>query len=271
MVVATLLSMILGELIPKNMAIADPYRIGRALARPQLIFTAVFKPVVIGLNGFSNWVLGLFGIEAKEELSGARTPAELQSLLARSAQQGTMDAKTAKFLARTLAFSERTAADVMTPRIKVEMIEDEAPLPALIDQARRTGFSRFLVFGEDSDDVLGAVHVKKAVSVPREKRDELVAGTIMQDVIRVPETVQLDDLIGELREAPLQMAVVVDEYGGTAGMVTLEDLVEEIVGEVADEHDRTSPGVLQTATCPHTRTMIIGISFDSASSSSFRG
>lgn len=247
MVVATLLSMILGELIPKNMAIADPYRIGRALARPQLIFTAVFKPVVMGLNGFSNWVLGLFGIEAKEELSGARTPAELQSLLARSAQQGTMDAKTAKFLARTLSFSERTAADVMTPRIKVEMIEDEAPLPALIDLARRTGFSRFLVIGEDADDVLGAVHVKKAVSVPRERRDELVAGTIMQDVIRVPETVQLDDLIGELREAPLQIAVVVDEYGGTAGMVTLEDLVEEIVGEVADEHDRTSPGVLQTA------------------------
>ena len=103
------------------------------------------------------------------------------------------------------------------------------------------------MIGEDADDVLGAVHVKKAVSVPRERRDELVAGTIMQDVIRVPETVQLDDLIGELREAPLQIAVVVDEYGGTAGMVTLEDLVEEIVGEVADEHDRTSPGVLQTA------------------------
>jgi CBS domain containing-hemolysin-like protein len=247
MVVATLLSMLVGELIPKNLSIARSMQVGRALARPQLIFTAVFRPVIFILNGFSNRVLHLFGMEAKEEISGARTPDELSSLVRRSAEMGTLDEKTATFVDRTLRFSDRTAADVMTPRIRMESIEADEPLDAVIDIARRTGYSRFPVIGDSPDDVRGVLHVKKAVAVPRAKRAELVAATIMTDVGRVPETVHLDQLLGELRSASLQVAMVVDEYGGTAGMVTLEDLVEEIVGEVSDEHDRVTPGVLQTA------------------------
>ncbi|MGO3151608.1 MAG: hemolysin family protein [Galactobacter sp.] len=247
MIVATFLSMLLGELIPKNLVIAEPLRIGRYLAGPQLVFTAVFKPIVLLLNGFANKVLHLMGIEAKEELSGARTPAELSSLLKRSAQLGTVEADTARFLERTLVFGERSAADVMTPRIRMETVQAEDPLDEVIETARRSGYSRFLVIDESPDEVRGVVHVKKAVSVPRDRRDELVAATIMSDVASVPETVHLDDLIGVLRTANLQMAVVLDEYGGTAGMVTLEDLVEEIVGDVADEHDRRPAGVLQSA------------------------
>lgn len=247
MVFATLLSMVLGELIPKNLAIADPFRIGRMLARPQLVFTAVFKPAVVVLNGFANWILHRFGLEAKEEISGARTPEELTSLINRSAMLGTVDEGTARFLSRTLHFSERTASDVMTPRIRMQSVHVNDSLPTVIETARRTGFSRFPVIGDSSDDVLGVAHVKKAVSVPRDRRSELVAANIMSEIAQVPETVHLDDLIGELREANLQLAVVLDEYGGTAGIVTLEDLVEEIVGDVADEHDRTQPGVLQTA------------------------
>jgi CBS domain containing-hemolysin-like protein len=247
MVVATLLSMLVGELIPKNLSIARSMQIGRALARPQLVFTAVFRPVIFVLNGFSNRVLHLFGMEAKEEISGARTPDELSSLVRRSAEMGTLDEKTATFVDRTLRFSDRTAADVMTPRIRMESIEADEPLDTVIDIARRTGYSRFPVIGDSPDDVRGVLHVKKAVAVPRAKRPELVAATIMTDVGRVPETVHLDQLLGELRSASLQVAMVVDEYGGTAGMVTLEDLVEEIVGEVSDEHDRVTPGVLQTA------------------------
>ncbi|MDI3329985.1 MAG: hemolysin family protein [Micrococcus sp.] len=247
MMVATLLSMLVGELIPKNLSIARSMQIGRALARPQLVFTAVFRPVIFILNGFSNRVLHLFGMEAKEEISGARTPEELSSLVRRSAEMGTLDEKTATFVDRTLRFSDRTAADVMTPRIRMESIEADEPLDSVIDIARRTGYSRFPVIGDSPDDVRGVLHVKKAVAVPRAKRRELVAATIMTDVGRVPETVHLDQLLGELRSASLQVAMVVDEYGGTAGMVTLEDLVEEIVGEVSDEHDRVTPGVLQTA------------------------
>jgi CBS domain containing-hemolysin-like protein len=247
MMVATLLSMLVGELIPKNLSIARSMQIGRTLARPQLVFTAVFRPVIFILNGFSNRVLHLFGMEAKEEISGARTPEELSSLVRRSAEMGTLDEKTATFVDRTLRFSDRTAADVMTPRIRMESIEADEPLDSVIDIARRTGYSRFPVIGDSPDDVRGVLHVKKAVAVPRTKRPELVAATIMTDVGRVPETVHLDQLLGELRSASLQVAMVVDEYGGTAGMVTLEDLVEEIVGEVSDEHDRVTPGVLQTA------------------------
>lgn len=247
MVLATLLSMVLGELIPKNLAIAAGLPLGRLLARPQLIFTAVFKPFIFLLNGFSNRVLHLFGMEAKEEISGARTPEELNSLLRRSAELGTLDRDTARFLSRTLVFSERTAADVMTPRIRMETVHADDPLDDVIEASRRTGFSRFPVIGDSPDDILGVCHVKKAVAVPRKKREGLVAGTIKTDVVSVPETVHLDDLITELREANLQMAVVLDEYGGTAGVVTLEDLVEEIVGEVSDEHDPVKPGVLQSA------------------------
>lgn len=247
MVIATLLSMLIGELIPKNLAIAEPMRLGRLLARPQLLFTAVFKPAIIMLNGFSNKVLQRMGLEAKEEISGARSPEELSSLVRRSAKMGTLDERTATFLDRTLRFADRTAADVMTPRIRMETIGADDSITAVLDLARSTGYSRFPVIGESSDDIRGVLHVKKAVAIPRERREGLTAGSVMTDFIQVPETVHLDQLLTELRAAPLQVAVVLDEYGGTAGMVTLEDVVEEIVGEVADEHDRVTPGVLQTA------------------------
>lgn len=247
MAFATLLSMLIGELVPKNMAIALSFQVGKALARPQLIFTAVFKPAIVVLNGFSNKVLNIFGLEAKEEISGARTPAELASLVRRSAQMGTLDAGTANFIDRTLKFSGRTAADVMTPRIRVETIDGHQPVSDIVEAARRTGYSRFPVIGESADDIRGVVHIKKAIAVPSDRRANLEAGAIMTDVLRVPETIHLDALLAELREGNLQLAVVLDEYGGTAGITTLEDLVEEIVGEVADEHDKVRPGLLQSA------------------------
>ena len=247
MVLATLLSMLLGELVPKNMAIALAFPVGRALAGPQLVFTTIFKPAILVLNGFSNKVLNVFGLEAKEEISGARTPAELASLVRRSAAMGTLDAGTANFIARTLNFSTRTAADVMTPRIRLETIDADQPVSDIVDAARRTGYSRFPVIGESADDIRGLVHVKKAVAVPWDRRQNLEAGAIMTEVLRVPETIHLDALLAELREGNLQLAVVLDEYGGTAGIATLEDLVEEIVGEVADEHDKVRPGLLQSA------------------------
>src|SRR5699024_7741204 len=120
-------------------------------------------------------------------------------------------------------------------------------LNAVLAYARSTGFSRFPVTEGHADEIRGVLHIKKAIAVPKTKRSHLTAATIASDMVRVPESVNLDTLIADLREAPFQMALVVDEYGGTAGVVTIEDLVEEIVGEVADEHDRISPGVLQSA------------------------
>lgn len=246
MIIGTGLSMLIGELVPKNLSLAKAMPVARVLARPQLVFTAIFRPIIAGLNNFSNWILSLFGLAAKEELSGARTPEELSSLVRRSAEMGTLDVKTASFVDRTLKFTERTAADVMTPRMDMETVEADQRLDEVLAFAKSTGFSRFPVTEGQPDDIRGVLHIKKAIAVPKEKRSQLTAATIASDVVRVPEAVTLDTLITDLREAPFQMAVVVDEYGGTAGVVTLEDLVEEIVGEVADEHDRITPGVLQS-------------------------
>lgn len=247
MIIGTALSMLIGELIPKNLSLARAMPVARVLARPQLIFTMMFRPIIVGLNSFSNWILGLFGMATQEELSGARTPEELSSLVRRSAEMGTLDVRTAAFVDRTLKFSARTAADVMTPRMDMESVEADQNLNAVLAYARSTGFSRFPVTEGHADEIRGVLHIKKAIAVPKAKRSQLTAATIASDMVRVPESVNLDTLIADLREAPFQMALVVDEYGGTAGVVTLEDLVEEIVGEVADEHDRISPGVLQSA------------------------
>jgi len=245
--VATLLSMVIGELVPKNFAIARPLAVARFVMPLQAGFTAVFKPAVILLNGSANGMLRAMGVEPKEELSGARTADELSSLVRHSASAGKLEADTATLLDRTLRFSEHTAGDVMTPRTRIESIHRLAPASEVLELAGTTGFSRFPVIDEDRDDVVGVVHVKQAIGVPRAKRDEVPVAALAEDPVRVPETMHLDHLLEELRTQGFQMAIVVDEYGGTAGLVTLEDLVEELVGEVADEHDRAQAGVMGTA------------------------
>ena len=242
--IATILSMVIGELIPKNFALSIPHRTARLVMPFQTAFTTVFRPAVLLLNNTANGVLRLFGIEPKEELSGARSPEELASLLRRSASEGKLEEDTATLLGRTLAFSERTATDVMTPRLRISTLEPSDTARAVLELARRTGYSRFPVVGESVDDVLGIVHVKNAMAVPGEKRAEVPVSALMSPPLRVPETMPLDNLLTELRGRGFQLAIVVDEYGGTAGIATLEDLVEELVGEVADEHDRSRAGVI---------------------------
>jgi len=244
--IATLLSMIVGELVPKNIALAVPLKTAQLVMPLQIGFTAVFRPAVSLLNNTANGILRAVGIEPKEELSGARTAEELSSLVRRSAMEGTLERDTATLLSRTLAFSDLTAQDVMTPRPRVASIERGATALDVIALARRTGYSRFPVINEGIDDVVGLVHVKQAVAVPREKRADVPAGALASEALRVPETMRLDGLLAELRGRGYQMAVVVDEYGGTSGVTTLEDLVEELVGEVSDEHDRTKADVVRS-------------------------
>lgn len=246
-VIATVLSMIVGELVPKNFALALPQATARIVIPFQTLFTTVFKPVVLVLNGLSNAVLRGFGLEPKEELSGARSAEELSSLLRRSASEGALESDTATLLGKTLAFSELSASDVMTPRLRIEALEPGDSARAVLELARKTGFSRFPVTEDGLDDVVGIVHVKNAISVPRERRNDVPVSALMIEPLRVPDTMSLDALLAELRGKGLQMAIVVDEYGGTAGIATLEDLVEELVGEVADEHDRTRAGVVSSA------------------------
>lgn len=246
MLFATVLSMILGELVPKNFALALPRATAKLVVPFQVAFTTVFKPAIMLLNGSANGILRSMGIEPKEELSGARTAEELSSLVRRSASAGVLEADTASLLDRSLTFARLSADDVMTPRPSMHAIAAGDSAEDVIQLARRTGHSRFPVYDDDLDDITGVVHLKAAVSVPRDRRTEVPVGALATEPLRVPETVHLDVLISELRAKGYQLAIVVDEYGGTAGIVTLEDLVEEIVGEVSDEHDRSRAGVVRS-------------------------
>ncbi|AKT51420.1 hemolysin family protein [Arsenicicoccus sp. oral taxon 190] len=241
MVLATLGSMIAGELVPQFLGLSAPLATAKVVAGPVRVFGFVAKPLITVLNGSANAFLRRIGIEPQEELSAARTPQELASMVRRSAEAGTIDQDIARLLTRSLDFGERTADDVMTPRVRCETIERTATVADVLTLARRTGHSRFPVIGEDLDDVDGVVHVKRALAVPHERRQEVPVSALMVDALHVPETIRLDPLLLLLRRQSFQMAVVVDEYGGTSGVVTLEDVIEEIVGEVADEHDRRGP------------------------------
>lgn len=246
MTTATVLSMILGELVPKNFALALPLATAKLVIPFQTLFTTVFKPAILGLNGSANAVIRSMGIEPKEELSGARTAEELSSLVRRSAIAGMLEADTATLLDRSLTFSRLTAGDVMTARPSMHAVSAGDSADDVIQLAMRTGHSRFPVYDDSLDDITGVVHLKAAVSVPRERRADVPAAALATEPLRVPETVHLDALLAEIRSRGYQMAIVIDEYGGTAGVVTLEDLVEEIVGEVLDEHDRSRAGIVRS-------------------------
>ncbi|KRD41272.1 hypothetical protein ASE38_16780 [Cellulomonas sp. Root930] len=240
-------SMVVGELIPKNLAISRPLPTARMVAPLQRGFTSALRPLIVAFNGSANALLRSVGVEPREELSGGRSPQELAALVRRSAEVGTLDESTATLLTNSIEFTELTAVDVMTDRLRLVVVRREDPASDVIDLARRTGHSRFPVIGDSSDDIVGLVHLRRAIAVPYERRAEVPAAALMVDAPRVPETVHLGPLLVELREQGLQMAVVVDEYGGTSGVVTLEDVVEELVGDVADEHDRRRTSTARSA------------------------
>ena len=245
MFIATLFSTLIGELVPKKLALTLPLETNKFVVRIQLAFTWITGWMLVLLNTVGNAIVRLFGIEPKEELSSSRTADELSSLVRRSAMMGALDAQTATLLTKTLALSQLTAADVMTPRPRMFTVNRDETVEDLVALTNKTGHSRFPVIDGDSDSVLGIAHVKQAASVPREKRSEVPVGAILVEAMRVPETMGLEALMVELRAKGLQLAIVVDEYGGTAGLVTLEDLVEELVGELADEHDRAKAGIIR--------------------------
>jgi CBS domain containing-hemolysin-like protein len=238
LIIANVISMLFGELVPKNLAIARPIGTARAVAGAQIRFSSSLRWFITLLNGAANWLVRRLGIEPADELASARSPQELGSLVRTSAEHGTIDAGTATLLDRSLRFGDRSAEELMTPRVQVESLPTDATVLDLIELTRRTGYSRFPVHEGDLDDVRGVVHVKQAFSVPVDQRGTTSVNKLALPVQTVPESLDGDTLLERLRESGLQLAVVVDEYGGTAGLVTLEDLVEEIVGDVRDEHDR---------------------------------
>lgn len=237
LIISTVLTMLFGELVPKNFAIALPLATARATQRPMRLFTAVNTYPIRFLNGAANALVRRLGIEPQEELRSARSSTELASLIARSADEGTLDADTAELMERSVEFGTRTAGEIMTPRMRTLSLELNDRAQAIIDLTRSSGHSRFPVLDEE-DNVAGTVHVKHAVALPVHERSTTKVKHLMAKPIVVPDSLRLDPLLQLLREDGFQMAVVLDEYGGHAGIVTLEDVIEEIVGDISDEHDR---------------------------------
>ena len=249
LVVVNAFSMVFGELIPKNATLADPMRTAGFVAPLLMAFTVVLKPVILLLNNTANLVLHRMGIEPAEEISGTRSAGELAALVRHSAEEGSLDPSTATLLTRSIGLGALTAVDVMTDRGRLHVLDEADTADAVVALARTTGHSRFPVIGEGADDVLGIVHLRRVIAVPYERRASVpvTSSSLMTPAPRVPETMPLASLLVELRNQGSQMAVVVDEYGGTAGVVTLEDAIEEIVGDVADEHDRRRVGARSVA------------------------
>jgi CBS domain containing-hemolysin-like protein len=243
LLLATGVQMVFGELVPKNIAMSRPVRTVLWTVMPLLMFTKVARRMSAVLNGSANRLLRLVGVEPVEELRSARTPEELASIVRRAGAHGGLGSETAALLERSLSFSSKTAADVMTPRTRLRTVSASAPVTTVIEATRETGHSRFPVVGDSIDDIRGLMHVKQAVAVPQLDRSTTQVQQVMAKPVLVPPSIALDPLLHLLQQRGLQLAVLVDEYGGTAGIVTFEDLVEELVGDVVDEHDSPAPGI----------------------------
>ncbi|MFD5627316.1 MULTISPECIES: hemolysin family protein [unclassified Streptomyces] len=233
---STVFLMVVGELVPKNWAISSPVAVAKRVATPQRLFSAAFRPFITHLNNTANRVVRLFGLEPAEELASARGPQELVALARHSAKQGALEADTAELFVRTLNLADLTAENVMTPRVQVIALEAQATCEDVANATRATGLSRFPVHRGGLDSVVGVVHIKDVLAVPAERRARTVVSQIMREPLFVPGSLTVDRLLDRL-SGKRTMAVVIDEYGGTAGVATLEDIVEEVVGEVRDEHD----------------------------------
>ena len=239
LVLATGLTMIFGELVPKNLAIAKPLATARAVQGFMRGFTTSTAHLIRFFNGTANAILRMFGIQPTEELASARTAEELAELVRHSAVQGTLAPETAEWVQRTLAFGDRRARDVMTHRGQMTTLLTVAPVSELIEAAKSTGHSRFPILGaaEGDGQVVGIAHVRQALSVAFDDRGATPVAQVMVPPVFLPDSIELDDLLDTLSDGNLQIAVLIDEFGDVSGLVTLEDLVEEIVGDVRDEHD----------------------------------
>ena len=236
-IIATVLQMVLGELIPKGVAIARPERTLYAFASAIALYGAIFGPVIRFLNASANRTVRALGVEPTDELSHVRTLPELQAIVETSSQEGTLDDGATRLLTRAIRFEEKSAEDVLVPRTALKAIARDSSVSDFVALANETGHSRFPVYGNDLDDILGTVHIRSVHSVPEDRRSTTKVGTLLRPVIAVPESRNVSDVLRDLKTDNSHFAIVVDEYGGTAGIITLEDILEELVGEIADEFD----------------------------------
>ncbi|MGW0188066.1 hemolysin family protein [Streptomyces sp. NPDC003362] len=236
-VLATAVQMVLGELAPKNLAIAVPERLAKTLAASTLGYLKVVGPVVRIFDGAANRLLRKAGIEPVEELHHGATLEELGHLIGESHEQGHLPRGTADLLDHALEFSERTLDEVMVPRADAVFIRKDATAAEAVDLIGRYGHSNYPVLGDHPDDVAGVLGVRELMALPAGRLAGTTAGALARRPLLLPDTLPLPDAVERMRERDDEFAVVLDEHGGVAGLVTYEDIAEELVGDIADESD----------------------------------
>lgn len=236
-VLATVVQFLFGEQLPKQWAIAEPLRVLKLTARAMRMFGLIIGPFVRAINELANRIVNRLGFEATEELRSIQSLQELEHVIRSSGEEGTLDPRDVTLLTRSIRFGDKTASDILVPRVELTSLPAASTLADLAAASVDTGYSRFLVTGDDLDDVQGVVHVKSVHGIAVQKRSTTPVTDVMVEALFVPETRDLELMLGEMRRSRHQLAVVLDEHGGTTGIVTTEDIVEEIVGEIADEYD----------------------------------
>ena len=240
--IITVLHIVFGELAPKSLAIQRPVGTTMGIALPLYVFYVVFKPIIWALNGFANGILKLMGISMTSGHEAHHSSEELQYLLDQGKESGALDNNEHELIKNVFDFNERVVKNIMVPRTKISAVELAASKEELINTVIAEGYSRLPIYDEIIDKIVGIVHAKDILPLLANNSDWNLAD-ILRKPYFIPETKKINDLLSELQQKRIQIAIVIDEFGGTAGMVTLEDIVEEIVGEIQDEYDEEKPTV----------------------------
>ncbi len=239
--VVSFLHVVVGELAPKNWAITFPEPTARWIARPLMFFSWITRPVTNALNWSANQILRLLGLKATADaLEAVHSPQEILMILRQSEKSGHLDSEDVEMIKGVFEFTEKNARDVMTPRTEVVALPSELTIGEAAERIGQVGRSRYPVYSESLDDVVGIVHVKQILASLPERHEEAITSILRQPMF-VPGAREVEDVLADMKRSKTQMAVVLDEYGGTDGIVTMEDLLEEIVGEIYDEYDRAEP------------------------------
>ncbi|WP_431987063.1 hemolysin family protein [Streptomyces griseoflavus] len=236
-VLATVVQMVLGELAPKNLAIAVPERLAKSLAGSTLAYLKVVGPLVHVFDSTANKLLRRVGIEPVEELHHGATLEELGHLIGESHEQGALPEDTAALLDHALEFSDRTLNEVMVPRVDAVFVREDATAAEAVDLIAKHGHSNYPVLGDHPDDIGGVLGVAELMRLPAGRLAATTAGSVARRPLLLPDTLPLPDAVTQMRERDDEFAVVLDEHGGVAGIVTYEDIAEELVGDIADESD----------------------------------
>lgn len=245
LLIVVFLHMVIGEMAPKNIAISSPERSATALARLFRGFIILFRPLIALLNAIANGVLRMFGVKPADSLEVGHSADDLAVIIATGQQEGVIEEFTHRLLTGAIIFGDLDAAEAMIPRPDVVAVPVSAALAEVERVMKRTGHSRIPVYGETLDDIHGFVHVKDLMGVADEARDRVIEPGLVRQILFVPESAHINSVLDEMRRTRIHFAVVVDEHGSTAGIITMEDIAEELVGEIRDEHDRRERGSIR--------------------------